>query len=90
MTNEEKVGQLFIFGFDGTTLTKDNREFLREYKVGGVLLLKKNIVNETQLKQLVEDIQSTNDIPLFISIDQEGGEVARIRWDSKLTNILRA
>jgi beta-N-acetylhexosaminidase len=85
MSIEEKVGQLFIFGFDGTALTKENRDFLEKYNVGGVLLLKKNITNETQLKQLIEDIQSTNDIPLFISIDQEGGSVARIRRDSKLT-----
>ncbi len=85
MTIEEKVGQLFIFGFDGTSLSEDTREFLEKYNVGGVLLLKKNIANETELKQLIEHIQSTNDIPLFISIDQEGGTVARIKWDSKLT-----
>lgn len=85
MTNEEKVGQLFIFGFDNATLTEENRDFLREYKIGGVLLLKKNITSKKQLKSLIADIQSTNDIPLFISIDQEGGEVARIRWDSSIT-----
>jgi beta-N-acetylhexosaminidase len=85
MTPEEKVGQLFIFGFDGTTLTKDNRKFLKDNHVGGVLLLKKNISSESQLKKLIKDIQTTNDIPLFISIDQEGGEVARIRWNSNIT-----
>ncbi|MDD3474901.1 MAG: glycoside hydrolase family 3 N-terminal domain-containing protein [Candidatus Dojkabacteria bacterium] len=84
MSNEEKVGQLFIFGFDGTSLTKENREFLEEHYIGGVLLLSKNISSEKQLKSLIKDIQSTNDIPLFITIDQEGGSVARIKWDDKL------
>jgi beta-N-acetylhexosaminidase len=85
MSIEEKVGQLFIFGFDGTTLNKETREFFENYKIGGILLLGKNISSETQIKGLIEDIQTTNNIPLFITIDQEGGEVARIRWDSKLT-----
>jgi beta-N-acetylhexosaminidase len=85
MTDEQKVGQLFIFGFDGTTLTKENKQFLKETKIGGVLLLSKNISSESQLKKLITDIQSINKIPLFITIDQEGGDVARIRWDNKLT-----
>jgi len=85
MTLEEKVGQLFIFGFDGTTLSKESKEFFQEIHLGGVLLLTKNITSETQLKQLTTQIQSTNNIPLFISIDQEGGVVCRIRWNSILT-----
>ena len=85
MSIEQKVGQLFIFGFDGTSLNDQNKLFLQEYSIGGILLLSKNITSEAQLKSLIEDIQSSNDIPLFISIDQEGGPVARIRWDSSLT-----
>ena len=85
MTNEEKVGQLFIFGLDDTALTKENKQFLTDTHTGGVLLLKKNITSETQIKKLIQDIQTTNKIPLFISIDQEGGSVARIRWNDKLT-----
>jgi beta-N-acetylhexosaminidase len=85
MSIEEKVGQLFIFGFDGTTLSKENKDFFETYKPGGILLLKKNISSPSQLKKLIEDIQSTTEIPLFISIDQEGGEVARIRWNSDIT-----
>lgn len=85
MSIEEKVGQLFIFGFDGTTLSEEKREFLQTYKIGGVLLLSKNITNEQQLKDLITDIQTTNEIPLFISIDQEGGIVSRIKWDDRLT-----
>lgn len=85
MTTEEKVGQLFLFGFDGTTLNKETTDFMTELNIGGVLLLSKNIANENQLKQLTNQIQNTNKIPLLISIDQEGGTVARIRWNDILT-----
>jgi beta-N-acetylhexosaminidase len=85
MTVEQKVGQLFIFGFDGTTLNEENKQFIVDHNIGGVLLLSKNITSESQLKNLITDIQSSNEIPLFISIDQEGGPVARIRWDSNIT-----
>ncbi len=85
MSVEEKVGQLFVFGFDNTVLNKETKDFLTNYKIGGVLLLSKNIANETQLKSLIQDLQSTNKIPLFITIDQEGGIVSRIRWNDTLT-----
>lgn len=85
MTLEEKVGQLFIFGFDGTTLTPNNKQFLIDHHIGGVLLLSKNISNEQQLKNLTAEIQSNTQIPLFISIDQEGGTVSRIKWGEVLT-----
>ncbi len=85
MTTEEKVGQLFIFGFDGTVLTPTNKQFLIDHHIGGVLLLSKNITNEQQLKNLTAEIQRDTKIPLFISIDQEGGTVSRIKWGEVLT-----
>lgn len=82
MTAEEKVGQLFIFGIEGlTTLTPENKQFLIDSKIGGIILMSKNISSESQLITLIKEIQSTNSIPLFISLDQEGGVVSRIRWD---------
>jgi len=86
MTIEEKVGQLFIFGFDGTTLSSEIQTFFEEYKPGGILLLEKNISTGSQLRQLIQEIQGTNNnIPLFISIDQEGGIVSRIKGSEVLT-----
>jgi len=85
MTAEEKVGQLFIFGIEGlTTLTPENKQFLIDSKIGGIILMSKNISSESQLITLIKEIQSTNSIPLFISLDQEGGVVSRIRWDNIL------
>jgi len=85
MTIEEKVGQLFMFGINGTTLTPQTEQFLIEHHIGGVLLYGKNVVNEAQVKLFIQELQTTNRIPLFISIDQEGGIVARLKWNNTLT-----
>jgi len=87
MTNREKVGQLFIFGIEGnSTLNPENKQFLIDTKVGGIILFSKNITDEDQLRRLILEIQSTNEgIPLFISIDQEGGVVSRLKWNEVLT-----
>lgn len=85
MTAEEKVGQLFMFGINGTTLTPETQQFLTDHHIGSVLLYGKNVVNEEQVKQLTQELQTTNRIPLFISIDQEGGIVARLKWNNTLT-----
>ena len=85
MTPEEKVGQLFLLGINGTTLTPQTEEFLTKNHIGGVLLYGKNVVSEDQITQLTNDIQTTNRIPLFISIDQEGGVVSRLKWNNTLT-----
>jgi len=86
MTIEEKIGQLFIFGFNGTTLNPDIQNMIENRYIGGVLLLNKNIQDTKQLKRLNSDLQSISQLPLFIAVDQEGGSVARIQEDSK-TNI---
>lgn len=85
MSVEEKVGQLFIFGFDGTTLTNEAKNIITNYHVGGIVLFSKNITNESQLKTLIKNLQNTSNIPLFVSIDQEGDPVSRLKWNNTLT-----
>lgn len=85
MTLEEKVGQLFVFGFSGLDGSGEISEFIQSMHIGGVLLLGKNISSNGQLKTLNETLQSMSTIPLLISIDQEGGIVARIKGNDTLT-----
>ena len=85
MTVEEKVGQLFMFGINGTTLTPQTELFLTEHHIGSVILYGKNVTNDNQVRSLTQELQTTNRIPLFISIDQEGGIVARLKWNNTLT-----
>ncbi|MEK7482683.1 MAG: glycoside hydrolase family 3 N-terminal domain-containing protein, partial [Patescibacteria group bacterium] len=79
---EQKVGQLFIIGFDGAVITPQTEKMFNELKPGGVLLLKKNIQNAKQVKKRTTDLQALSmaysGLPLFIAVDQEGGSVSRL------------
>jgi beta-N-acetylhexosaminidase len=77
-----KIGQMIIFGFYGTNLnTKDPvYKAVKEGKAGSILLYRRNIstTNTRQkLKKLVDGFQVAAPIPLFVTIDQEGGLVNR-------------
>lgn len=84
LTENQKIGQLFIIGIEGTEVNDDIREELKELHPGGILLLEENIKSEEQVKKLVSDLQAIalNDtgLPLFIAVDQEGGLVNRISF----------
>jgi beta-N-acetylhexosaminidase len=79
MSLEQKVGQVFMLGFDGTTLHDANRTLVRGLHLGGVTLFARNIETGQQLARLNADLQTIADpVPLFISVDQEGGLVVRV------------
>lgn len=82
MTLEEKIGQLFVFGFDALEVNQHADELMRDYHVGNVILFTRNVHTPKQLFDLNKSLQELsmkyNKIPLFITIDQEGGMVTRI------------
>jgi len=81
MTLDEKIGQLVITGIYGTTMTERTRQLIIEKKVGGVILFARNITDSAQLLGLInsiKNINSSNKIPIFISVDEEGGRVSRM------------
>lgn len=89
MTLEEKIGQLLIVGLQGLDISKNEIHNIRENKVGGFILFSRNISNEAKLLNLLADLKKENNInkiPLFLSIDEEGGLVSRL---SPLVNNLR-
>src|SRR5699024_2257645 len=56
-------------------------DYIENLKVGGFILFARNIGNENQTLELLNDLKeynSNNDIPLFLSIDEEGGRVSRL------------
>jgi beta-N-acetylhexosaminidase len=80
MTLEEKIGQMIIAGVQGTELTEETKSFLSKYKVGGLILYKNNIVSQAQAVQFLNQLKEANregKVPLFLSVDQEGGKVTR-------------
>lgn len=76
----KNLGQLFITGISGTSLTKEEASFLEKENIGGVILFSHNYEDPAQLAELVNQIQMTrNEYPLFIAADQEGGRVQRFK-----------
>lgn len=66
-----------------TQLPPELAALIRDYDIGGVILFAENLHNIAQIVQLNRDLQqaaaeSALKLPLFISIDQEGGRVARL------------
>lgn len=79
MTLDEKIGQLFIVGFEGETVNDEIVDLISNRKVGGLILFARNIVNSSQLIELNNSLRKIeSDIPLFISVDEEGGLVSRV------------
>jgi beta-N-acetylhexosaminidase len=69
-----------IFGLGGPHLTADERAFFREADPAGYILFGRNCVDPAQLRALTDDLRSIHGRErLLVSIDQEGGRVARLR-----------
>lgn len=81
MTLDEKIGQLIIGGITGTTLTDQTKKLIHTYKLGGFILFSANLEEPNQSLNLLNDLKNENEqnnIPLLLSVDQEGGTVTRL------------
>ena len=72
------IGQHFIGGFDGTKITPSVKELIQKYHIGGFILFRRNIKSVAQVRGLVAKLQRQSKTPLFIGVDQEGGNVFRL------------
>lgn len=77
---EEKIGQKFMFGINSHNIDIVV-DLIKNYSIGGVILYKKNYNNYDEMLSVINRLKEANKdnkIPLFISIDQEGGRVNRM------------
>lgn len=83
MTLQQKVGQMFMIHIYGNRLSFVGRDFLQTWQPAGVVLFDNNIGTPEETTQLVNEYQSTmveiGAVPLFVSTDQEGGWIMRMR-----------
>lgn len=89
MTLEEKIGQIMFIGVSGPTLNAVDLDLLQNMHVGGVILFDRNMQNPEQVRALNLAVQEKGSLPLkmynnaklplFISVDEEGGQVQRMR-----------
>jgi beta-N-acetylhexosaminidase len=82
MSREELIGQLFVVGFPGPTVTPEIVDLIQNYHVGGIVLFSRNLHDIQQIRQLTHDLQMVaqkagHRYPLLISVDQENGMVRR-------------
>ena len=84
MTLTEKIGQMVMIGVHGTDIDENSQYMLRQFHIGGVILFDRNLESAAQTKALVQHLQdyaqggeAQQKVPLFISIDEEGGDVVR-------------
>lgn len=85
LTLRQKVGQLFIAAPDQllsdttvTTMSDELAAVLDTYPLGGFILFSENIQNPEQITTLNQSLTDACGIPPFLSVDEEGGEVARL------------
>jgi beta-N-acetylhexosaminidase len=80
MALRHDIGQLLIGSLPGTTIPPEARSIAREFQLGGITLFSRNIEAPEQVAELSHDIQAlSNEIPLWVAVDQEGGRVARLK-----------
>jgi beta-N-acetylhexosaminidase len=73
------LARAFITGLSGTTLTADERAFLRTALPWGLILFRRNIETTAQIAALIDEFKAAvgrADVPVLI--DQEGGRVQRM------------
>lgn len=83
MTPEEKIGQMVMMGVQGTAIDADTLKMLQEYSIGGVIFFDRNMESKMQVQGFTQALQEkrAGRLPLFVAVDEEGGEVARMKQE---------
>jgi beta-N-acetylhexosaminidase len=80
---EQLAGQRLMVGFEGRQFNPDLKFLIGDLKVGGIILFSQNAATPHQVKKLCGSVQEyarmNGQPPLMIAIDQEGGQVARLK-----------
>ncbi len=83
---DHDVAGLFAVGFHGTSPSKEVLELIRR-GVYGVILFGRNVESAEQVAELVAELKRAAGRPLLVSVDQEGGRVARLRSAQGFTEL---
>ena len=82
-SDEQLAGQRLMVGFEGRQFNPDLEFLIADLKVGGIILFSQNAETPDQVKKLCGTLQeyarTKGQPPLMIAIDQEGGQVARLK-----------
>lgn len=77
---KQQLGELIMMGFTGPELPAETAQFIRDARIGAVILFTQNYESPAQVAELCNQIQACKkDLPLWIGIDHEGGRVQRFK-----------
>ncbi len=83
MPLRDKVGQMLFLGFTGTTINETLKPIITQLKPGGLVMFGRNIKSAPQVSDLNRAIQDASNaavgLPMLVGVDQEGGNVIRIK-----------
>ncbi|MEI6533769.1 MAG: beta-N-acetylhexosaminidase [Verrucomicrobiaceae bacterium] len=80
MSASNRLGQLLLTGIPGPELDSETAARLKKLQPGGFILFSRNLRDATQLRKLCDDLRDLSEFEPFITIDQEGGRVSRLRY----------
>ncbi len=82
-SDEQIAGQRLMVGFDGVEFNAGLERRIKSIKIGGIVLFSRNVSTPEKMADLCRSVQecaaAEGQPPLFISVDQEGGMVARLK-----------
>ena len=92
MTEDEKLYQLFIVtpealmpGLGSVSVAGETMQKALELQpVGGIIYSKQNLIDAEQTTEMLATMQSCSRLPLFLGVDEEGGRVSRVSFQSAM------
>ncbi|WP_186377466.1 MULTISPECIES: glycoside hydrolase family 3 protein [Yersinia] len=97
MSFEEKLGQILMVDIRSWSHTDNSNKtafieindtvskMIHDYHLGSIILFRENLIDTPQTVKLINNLQKArSNLPLFISTDQEGGYVTRLRVGTEM------
>ena len=78
MTLDEKIGQMMIIYYRAASMDSTLKSALENVQPGGFILFAENMSSYDGTLKLIKEIKASSKIPMFMSIDEEGGKVQRL------------
>jgi beta-N-acetylhexosaminidase len=78
MSLDDKLGQLFLANFVGTDYPPQDAGMIERNYAGGVIMYARSLLTKDQAQAMIAKANAHAKIPLFMSVDQEGGGVDRL------------
>lgn len=88
---DHKIAQMLMVGFSNSSDYFDTlKSDLQNKGLGGVIVFGRNIESREAIPILINSLKELSEIPLFVSIDQEGGRVARFNGNNGYSSTYNA